>query len=108
MGHDAVSTTAHVRGARLNERNRDCSPATTGTMRTSVDRAQRGGGEQDESPEREPTKTWQDATRENILISVHDFSETPETQPFNPVSCHIHPQQADTHSYVKRGAEETH
>jgi hypothetical protein len=72
------------------------------------DRAQRGGGEQDESPEREPTKTWQDATRENILISVHDFSGTPETQPFNPVSCQIHPQQADTHSYVKRGAEETH
>ena len=72
------------------------------------DRAQRGGGEEDKSPESEPTKTWPDAARENILISVHDFSGTPEAQPFYPVSCHIHPQQADTHSYVKRRAEETH
>jgi hypothetical protein len=71
------------------------------------DRAQRDGGEADECPESEPTKTWQDAAREKSLISVHDFCRTPETQPFNPVSCCIHPQQADTHSGVKRSAEET-
>jgi hypothetical protein len=71
------------------------------------DHAQRGGGEEDESPEREPTKTWQDAIREKSLISVHDFCRTPETQPFDPVSCRIHPKEADTHSGVKRRAEET-
>jgi hypothetical protein len=68
------------------------------------DRAKCDGGEEDERPESESAKSWQDAAREQILIRVHDLCRTPETQPFNPVSRRIHPQQADTHNEVKRCA----
>jgi hypothetical protein len=71
------------------------------------DCAQSDGCEEDESPESESTKTRQDAARELGLISVHNFCRTPKAQPLNPVSCRIHPHQADAPSGVKRGAEET-
>ena len=41
------------------------------------------------------------------MIGVHYFSRAPEAQPFNLVPCCIHPHQADTHSGVKRRAEES-
>jgi hypothetical protein len=71
------------------------------------DRAQYDGGAQDEPPEPKSTKTWQKAAWKQRLISVHDFGRTPEAQPFNPVPCRVHPHQADTHSGVKRRAEES-
>jgi hypothetical protein len=71
------------------------------------DRAKYDGGAQDEPPERKSTKTWQEAAWKQRLISVHDFCRTPEAQPFNPVPCRVHPHQADTHSGMKRRAEES-
>jgi hypothetical protein len=71
------------------------------------DRAQYNGGAENERPEPESTKTWQNAARKKSLISVYDFCRTPEAQPFNPVPCRIHPHQTDTHSDVKCPAEES-
>jgi len=71
------------------------------------DRAQHDGGAENESPESESTKTWQDAARKEGLVSVHDFCRTPKAQPLNPVSGRIHFQQADAHSNVKCHAEES-
>jgi hypothetical protein len=71
------------------------------------DRAQYNGGAENERPEHESAKTWQNAARKKSLISVHDFCRTPEAQPFNPVPGRIYPHQTDTHSDVKCPAEES-
>ena len=84
--HDASVSVIGMLGFLL--QNGDIKPELRGFH---DDSAQYDGDAQDEPPERNSTKTWQEAARKQRLISVHDFCRTPEAQPFDPVPCRVRP-----------------